>query len=190
MSLVNQTSFTEHNNIDDIYQDLVIINWENLQWDITSSPENARYFNINNNNLEMIPDRYLNAYAFSNDALNTLESNSIAYPIDLFIPSCCCKKCTALNGMTFINIILTPIHSLMSVKNVLDAINKEYSNRYITIDELCKNDSEPFIKNIMNYVNKNNSNIAFKSILNNRCFISSITHQRDGYYLYLRDVNE
>ena len=155
---------------------------EYLNWDVTLSPDTARYINFNGD-IEVVPDKYLNAYAFRVEAEECLESNSNSFPVDLYIPSCCCKKCNHWLKKTTVEVELTQIHSLMSVKDLLDAIYKEYSQRYINNDELCGNDD--FIKDVIS-LNKNNCKIAFNSILNGFHFFSNIVSVRDGYQLFLK----
>ena len=160
---------TDNNTI----TNMVFIDWQDIKWNILTEPSSAKYRNFNDE-FENIEERYLNTFAFPEEATRTLnnqnQSNSHSF-VELYIPSCGCKDCNS-----YLKISLTNLDSFTNVRELLSAINKEYSQRKITISELCKNDTENFIKNGLNRLNEN-LDVELCTIMNNLLIFDNITNK-------------
>ena len=169
-----------NNSYNQTINNMVFIDWQDIKWDLGEDPSMAAYRNFDDE-FESIPDRYLNAFAFPEEAASCINSDRQPFPIELYIPSCGCKNCEL-----FLKLSLTPIDCYISVKELLTAIHKEYIERNITISELCKNDIEPFIKVALNKLN-NNLNVELFTIMNTLDYFDNITKHNGKYYLTLKN---
>lgn len=172
------------NNVNNSYNqtinNMVFIDWQDIKWDILDNPSTAVYRNFNDEFIS-IPDRYLNAFAFPEEAARCINSDSQPFPVELYIPCCGCKNCES-----YIKLSLTPIDCYISVKELLTAIHIEYMERKVTISELCKNDTELFIKQALNRLN-NNLNVELFTIMNTLDYFDNITKYDGKYYLTLKN---
>lgn len=176
---LNNNYNNNYNNYDEIVRNMVFIDWHDIKWNILSDTNTGVYRNFDDE-FESIPERYLNTFAFPDDAARCLNQNIEPYEIELNIPSCGCRNCD-----NFIKLSLTQINAFTSVKELLNAIFIEYSERKIKIYELCKNDVEPFIKNALNLLNQY-IDVSLCSVMDNIIMFDNISKYDGKYYLNLK----
>jgi len=175
-------TYSNNYNYNQIVSNLTYIDWQDIKWNILQSSDNALYRNINDI-FEPIPDRYLNSYAFNDEAARCYSLGMNPFTVELYLPTCGCNHCSS-----YLKLSLTNINCYISVKDLLFAIYNEYLERKIDMSELCKNDIDFVIKNALNRLN-DNEYVKLSSIMKDLILFDNISKYDGKYYLTLKNFN-
>ena len=174
-SYINNTNNSSVN----IYQNLYMIDWQDIEWNILSNIYYARIRNINDEFVELNQEQ-LDAFAFPDIAIDS-QGLYTDFPVKMFIPLCGCNECNS-----FIEFDTCQIRSNFTIYRLLLAIYNEYEYRNLDISILCKNDLNPTIKRALTSLSSNCYAGKLKSVMGNLIKFSNIVKDNNDYYLILK----
>jgi len=205
MSLSRQTSFTEssstthnyiennnmdidinNNNINNIYQNTLMIDWLDIKWNIHDSVHRVLIRDINDNFVPLSLEQ-INTYAFPDVAIDRTTGEITHYPLNIYIPSCGCET-YGFNCDSYTKVTCNTIYSDCSIMELFNYIHLEYYGKKVTANDLCKNDLYPQIKNAWTKVS-NNEDVFLDEVMCNLTSFKNISKENNDYYLILKRNN-
>jgi hypothetical protein len=177
----NNTTFFNTTTENNIYQNLCMIDWLDIKWDIHSNAHYATIRDINDNFVNLSVEQ-LNTFAFPDLAIDRNTQTVTHNPINLYIPSC---GCNSEDCDSYTKVECNMIYTDTPVMNVLNFIYLEYQRKKVKLTDLCKNDLCFEIKSALTRL-CNNEDVYLGEIMCDLTSFQEFRKYNNDYYLILK----